>query len=157
MPDMLVKLYDLPAAFPEEVFEKQNIVIRRALAPDLVPVTRWIEKTFGAGWAGECTVAFARQPISCFIAIRDGEVIGFACHEATCRGFFGPTGVDPSCRGLGIGRRLLLECLQDMKNNGYAYAIIGGAGPVEFYEKSVGATAIAGSIPGIYRDMLKNL
>ena len=156
MPDMLVKLYNLPDTFPEEAFEKKGIIIRRAMAPDLVLIMRWIQKTFGPGWTGECAVAFSRQPISCFIAINEGRVIGFACHEATCRGFFGPTGVESGFRGLGIGRRLLLECLQDMKNNGYAYAVIGGAGPIDFYVKSIGATVIDGSVPGIYKDMLKN-
>ncbi len=37
---------------------------------------------------------------------------------------------------------------------GYAYAIIGGAGPTEFYTKAVGAVAIEGSTPGIYRGVL---
>lgn len=157
MPDMLVRLYDLPEIPLAADLDHPEIIIRRALAPDLVPVTDWIRKTFGTGWAGECTVSFARQPLSCFIAIKNGEVVGFACHEATCRGFFGPTGVDPSCRGLGVGRRLLFACLHDMKNQGYAYAIIGGAGPVEFYEKTVGATIIEGSTPGIYRHMLKDI
>ena len=82
-------------------------------------------------------------------------MIGFACHEATCKCFFGPTGVDESFRGMGIGTHLLFACLQDMKNAGYAYAIIGGAGPVEFYEKAVGAIVIEGSVPGVYKDMLR--
>lgn len=37
---------------------------------------------------------------------------------------------------------------------GYAYAIIGGVGPVAFYEKCVGARVIPDSTPGIYRDFL---
>ena len=39
-------------------------------------------------------------------------------------------------------------------DQGYGYAIIGGAGPIGFYEKSVGAIAIPGSSPGIYKGML---
>jgi hypothetical protein len=42
-----------------------------------------------------------------------------------------------------------------MAGQGYAYAIIGGVGPVEFYAKTVGAIVIAGSQPGIYGGMLK--
>ncbi len=38
---------------------------------------------------------------------------------------------------------------------GYAYAVIGWAGPTEFYEKTVGATIIEGSEPGIFRGPLK--
>ena len=38
---------------------------------------------------------------------------------------------------------------------GYAYAIIGDAGPVEYYKKTVGAVEIPNSHPGIYKNMLK--
>jgi len=37
---------------------------------------------------------------------------------------------------------------------GYAYGIIGGVGPAEFYRKACGAVPVDGSSPGIYRDML---
>jgi hypothetical protein len=49
-----------------------------------------------------------------------------------------------------------LACLQAMRAEGYAYAIIGGVGPAEFYAKTVGAVEIEGSTPGIYRGQLKN-
>jgi len=39
---------------------------------------------------------------------------------------------------------------------GYAYGIIGGAGPTEFYERAVGATVILDSVPGIYADPIKS-
>lgn len=155
MPDMLVRLYDLPPAPPAD-FGDSGIEVRRALAYERQTVLRWVAETFGPGWEGECAIAFTRQPVSCFIAIRNGRVVGFACHEATCRGFFGPTGVEESCRGLGIGTGLLFACLQDMRNQGHAYAFIGGAGPVDFYRKTVGAVVIEGSVPGIYRPPLKN-
>ena len=41
-----------------------------------------------------------------------------------------------------------------MKERGYAYAIIGSAGPKDFYRKAVGAIGIEGSIPGAYRNMV---
>jgi predicted N-acetyltransferase YhbS len=53
-------------------------------------------------------------------------------------------------RGRGIGRALLLAALQAQKDQGYAYAIIPGVGPAEYYAKAVGATLIEGSSPGIY-------
>ncbi|ULJ72279.1 GNAT family N-acetyltransferase [Rhizobium gallicum] len=153
--DMLVKLYELK---PDRALEKrlldQDILIRRVLAPELNALTSWIKPRFGAGWASEATVATMRQPPSCFVAVKDGELIGFACHEATAKGFFGPTGVDVSARGHGVGQALLLTTLLDMHAQGYAYGIIGGAGPMEFYRRSVGAIPIEGSVPGIYRDML---
>src|SRR5262249_36582770 len=92
---------------------------------------------------------------SCFIATASGELRGFACYESTRRNFFGPMGVAAPARGEGIGSALLLGCLHAMAGLGYAYAIIGGVGPAEFYPRVVGATEIEGSTPGIYRDRLK--
>jgi hypothetical protein len=42
-----------------------------------------------------------------------------------------------------------------LRELGYAYGIIGGAGPTEFYERTVGATIIPESVPGIYADPIK--
>ena len=44
-----------------------------------------------------------------------------------------------------------------MRANGYAYAIIGGVGPAEYYRKSVGARLIEGSNPGIYKGILSHV
>jgi GNAT superfamily N-acetyltransferase len=153
--DMLVKLYELKAD-PElnARIAEQGITIRRVLAPELNALTAWIEPRFGSGWVAEATVATMRQPPTCFIAIQNDELIGFACHEATAKGFFGPTGVDTVARGKGVGQALLLTTLLDMYAQGYAYGVIGGAGPMEFYRRSVGAVPIEGSEPGIYRGML---
>jgi GNAT superfamily N-acetyltransferase len=153
--DMLVKLYGLKRdSALDGRMVSQGVVIRRVLAPELPALTSWIEPRFGAGWAAEATVATMRQPTTCFIAIKDEQLIGFACHEATAKGFFGPTGVDQAARGKGVGHALLLETLLDMHAQGYAYGVIGGAGPMEFYRRSVGAIPIEGSVPGIYRGML---
>jgi predicted N-acetyltransferase YhbS len=65
--------------------------------------------------------------------------------------------VDPSLRGHGIGKILLIECLEAMRAQGYAYAIIGGVGPAAFYSKAVGAALIPGSDPGIYKGILSEV
>ena len=57
-------------------------------------------------------------------------------------------------QGGGIGRALLLRSLAAMRAEGYAYAVIGGVGPQEFYKKCGGAMLIPDSVPGIYRDFL---
>ena len=94
--DMLVKLYDLPESRTlRERLAKAGISVRRALAPEKHKVTAWIRDNFSEGWVSETEVAFSRQPVSCFIAVKDGRITGFACHDATCRNFFGPTGVTP--------------------------------------------------------------
>ena len=155
MADMLVKLYDLPEVEPDiRRLGELGIAIRRAMPSEKHLVTQWVRRTFGAGWASECDVAFGREPVSCFIATGGGKIVGFCCYESTCRNFFGPMGVAETHRGRGVGRALTLSSLQAMRQMGYAYAIIGGVGPADFYTKVAGAVEIEGSSPGIYRDRL---
>jgi hypothetical protein len=153
--DMLVKLYDLPpSAAALARLRDQGIAIRRALAPEKHRVVAWVRQTFSEGWSSEAEVAFARQPVACFIAVKEGHIMGFACHDATCRNFFGPTGVAPEARKGGVGTGLLFACLEAMREQGFGYAIIGGVGPAEYYAKTVGAMPIEGSEPGVYRGLL---
>lgn len=154
MQDLLVRLYALPqldAALA--ACASHGVGIRRALAPEKHAVRDWVRAQFASSEA-EVEAAFAHVPVRCFIAVRAGVMLGFACHDVTCRNFFGPEGVAPAERGRGIGRALLLAALHAQRAQGYAYAIIGGAGPAEFYARTAGAVAIAGSTPGIYGGML---
>lgn len=156
MPDMLVKLYDLPDAEPLiRSLSARRIVVRGAMPYEKHIVTQWVRSTFGRGWESECAVAFSNHPASCFIATEAAEVIGFACYDSTCLNFFGPMGVATNRRRLGIGRALFLACLHAMRAKGFAYAIVGSTQSTEFYAAAAGATAIEGSTPGIYRDRLK--
>jgi hypothetical protein len=156
MPDLLVPLLKLPPLEPDlTALRKQGIVVRRAHSFEITPVRDFILTHFGTGWADEVMPCFSRLPVSLYIAVHDGAVVGFGAYEATRRNFFGPTGVAESERGKGVGKALLLACMWGLYDMGYAYGIIGGAGPVEFYAKVVGATIIPDSVPGIYTDMLK--
>ncbi len=154
MPDMLVKLYELPQNASSAAPKNDDITIRRAMAPDKIKIVQWVQEHSSVSAAGECDVCFSKTPISCFVATRGKEIVGYACYDATAPNFFGPTRVLDTEQGGGIGKALLLRCLGAMKAAGYAYAIIGGVGPKEFYEKTVGATLIEGSSPGIYKDFL---
>ena len=151
MADMLVRLYDLPALAPAiDRAARHGVSLRRPQVWEKALLIAWVRDTFSPGWALECEAAFTRQPAACFIAIAAAAVVGFACHDCTRANFFGPTGVAPSERGQGVGSALVLACLHAMRDAGYAYAIIGGVGPAEFYAKTVDAQPIAGSTPGIY-------
>ena len=153
---MLVRLYDLRDASPQlDALRAKGIEVRRALAPERHIVVGWVREHFGEAWASESEVSFGRLPISCFRAQRGQELLGFACYDATAKAFFGPTGVLESEREQGIGTALLLVTLAAMAAEGYAYAIIGGVGPADFYAKAVGAVPIAGSTPGIYAHYLR--
>lgn len=153
---MLVRLYDLPEASTRvETLRARGIEVRRAIAPERHVVVSWVREQFGDGWASECEISFGRLPISCFRAQRGQEVLGFACYDASAKAFFGPTGVLEREREQGIGTALLLVALHAMAAEGYAYAIIGSAGPADFYAKAVGAVPIPGSTPGIYAHLLR--
>lgn len=157
MPDMLVKLYVLPPLEPHIAQQTEHsISIRRAIATEKYLVLAWVKAHFGNAWVSEAEVAFAHIPVGIFIATKDGQMIGFACYDTTRRGFFGPIGVGEAGRGKGTGTALLLACLHDMWAQGYGYAVIGGAGPAEFYAKMVGAISIPDSVPGVYAGMLRN-
>jgi GNAT superfamily N-acetyltransferase len=156
MTDMLVKLYNLPPLEPEiAALSAVDITIRPCIAPEKHLILAWIEQNFSRYWMSECDVSFSRTPPTCWIAVENKQLIGFACYDCTCKNFFGPTGVLEAARGRGVGKALLLACLHSMRSQGYGYAIIGGVGPVEFYQKTVGAVVIADSTPGIYGGMLK--
>jgi GNAT superfamily N-acetyltransferase len=157
MKDMLVRLMELPeiSALEARLQEKETITFRKAIAPELHLVRDWVMEQFGAYWKSEVEVAFSRQPVSCWIAQRGNELLGFACYESTARNFFGPTGTLESERGKGIGKVLLIKALESLREMGYAYAIIGGVGPIEFYEKAVGAKVIEGSETSIYQNLLR--
>ncbi|OGO51170.1 MAG: hypothetical protein A2148_08835 [Chloroflexi bacterium RBG_16_68_14] len=153
MPDMLVRLYDLPD--PTLYYlraEEAGASVHRAQPWNHSAVRKFVEEHFSSRWADEAELAFVRQPISMFIAMTGQEIIGFAAYEVTTRDYFGPTGVREDWRGRGIGASLLFRCLAALWEMGYAYAIIGGVGEaLQFYEKLCGAFSIPGSEQGIYK------
>lgn len=154
MPDLLVKLYDIPSC--EGLIGKlstEGIQIKRAMSADLTAIRRFITNEFSLQWADEATRAILRSPSSCYIAVEKGVIVGFAAYDATAKGFFGPTGVKESMRGRGVGKALYLKCLHSMYECGYAYGIVGAAGPVGFYQKQANAMVIPDCWPGEYKNL----
>lgn len=153
MADLLVNLY-APGLRPATVRDG-SIRITRALPPNREEILEFVGEHFGRQWAGECATALALQPVGCFVAVQNLAVIGFACYNATAKGFFGPIGVRQDVRAAGVGGALLAHCLDAMRQDGYGYAIIGGGSDVAgFYQKAAGAVIIEGSEPGIYSRMV---
>lgn len=152
---MLVRLYALPALEPSLAHARSlGVLVRRSLVVEKPRLLAWVDLHFPA-WHAEVEVTYARVPVTAFIAIRAQAVVGFACYDALCPNFFGPSAVDASERRHGIGRALLLSALHAQHAQGYAYAIVGGVGPAEFYARSAGATLIEGSSEGIYAGLLR--
>lgn len=157
MPDLLVRLYDLPQdVSPAHGIRIPGLVLRAPMAHEKIKVVEWVRANFGDGWASECDIAFCRQPICCIIAADASGILGFSCWEVAAKGFFGPMGVVETSRRRGVGGAILLKSLRAMESQGYAYAVIGGVGidSAGFYSKIVDCMEILGSSPGIYADRL---
>lgn len=141
--DMIANLYRLPQEeFPD------SFKIKRAFVGDKEKILEFIGTHFQKSWVYEAEHALMDTISKCFIATKNGEVIGFACFDATARGYFGPIGVHPDYRHEKIGKALLLRTLHSMREYGYGYAVIGWVGDAEpFYRKIVGAEFIPGGDP----------
>jgi GNAT superfamily N-acetyltransferase len=156
MADLLVNLLKLPPLAPAvKDMGARGVLVRRANPFEQTPMRRFVEKEFAVGWADEISVAYARQPVTLFVATKGTKILGFAAYECTRRAFLGPMGVAKSARGQGIGTALLLAAMWGLYEMGYVYGIIGGVGPVEFYRRTVGAIEIPESTPGIYTNILR--
>ncbi|NAY90506.1 GNAT family N-acetyltransferase [Muricauda sp. JGD-17] len=157
MQDMLVRLLGLPdiTEKEKELMENHQVIFKRPIPPEKSIVVNWVREHFSPNWADEVESSFSALPINCFIAQRDQDILGFACFESTAKNFFGPTGVLSSERGKRIGEVLLIKALGALREMGYAYAIIGGVGPVEYYKKTVNAHVIEKSERSIYQNLLK--
>ncbi len=170
MPDLLVKLYELPdiSRLIDNLQEK-GIIIRRAFSPERHTLVQWVGEQWGTVWADETGAAISQEPSTCLIAVQKNldypvgqdpydqspqRLVGFACYNARYKGLFGPTGVREDYRGQGIGKALLVATLKTMWDSGYVYAVIYWAGPIDFYAKAVGATVIPGSEPGPFQGYL---
>jgi len=128
----------VPATFRAPAPE--GIAIERVLedvdvaAVDALVAHHWPE------WTPETSVGLAQG--SCFAGFdRDRRAVGFACHSVNRAGWFGPTGTDPACRGVGIGHALLAEVCRDAMVSGYADVEISWIGPMRFYAKAGGSVS----------------
>lgn len=154
MTDLLVKLYDLPDFDATDRLARHGVTIRRAIPPERHVVVDFAGSFFTA-WASECGFAFSALPVPVWIASAQDRIVGFACAEATAKGFFGPTGVADDWQGKGVGAALLFATLRGMREAGYGYAVIGGVSDaLEFYKKWLDVFEVPGSEPGVYRGML---
>jgi GNAT superfamily N-acetyltransferase len=140
--DLLVDLY--AQDFKKELLD---IKVKRVLSTDSDSVVDFIQKRFSPRWASEVKSSLYQANPSCFIAVDEKQIVGFACYNATAKGFFGPMGVDENYRKKGIGTSLVIHCLEAMYFDGYAYAIIGGVSErtQPFYHHICGSTPIENS------------
>jgi hypothetical protein len=157
MVDLLVKLYDIPDTTPVMVHMlTQGVEIRRPWAGEMEQVVSWVNHHFGLRAASECRVAFARVPVSSFIAVAEGKLLGYAVYDVIRRGIFGSMGVLPDFQDYEIDRALLLNSLHSMWHEGYGYVAITGVTDelLSFYQTVARAVPISNSTPGLMAGLL---
>jgi len=127
-------------AEPEARLGARGITVRRAESGDTQAVLAVVQ-THWPLWCAEVTNALSHAPISLYLALRPGRLLGFAAYDTNNlgTGWFGPMGTVPGAEGQGLGRVLLWRCLRDQKAQGHPTAIIPWVGPIDFYRRYAGA------------------
>jgi mycothiol synthase len=134
------RLFDTDAARVEAGLRAHGIELRRATPEDRPRVREWMAKEFPGGWEAEADVTFTLSPIPLWLAFRGEAIVGFVAYdEDLFAGGFGPTGVEESLRGRGIGVALLYRSLAEMQAIGYTECEVGWIGPARFYSRAVEA------------------
>ncbi|GAA1896689.1 GNAT family N-acetyltransferase [Asanoa iriomotensis] len=111
-----------------------GVAVRRAVPADVPGLVEFAVSQFGPGWGAEIAGSAGIH-----FAVRDGDVLGFACWGSSRPSYFGPMGTAPAARGLGVGGVLLRRCLREQQAAGLSSAQIGWVGPVPFYSANAGA------------------
>lgn len=127
-------ILDLDARLSAE----EGVSVAPVSAADLPELMPFIVQHFGWDWYRHAQdyllEYFGDSPHRiCFLVARQrGEIIGY-CQQRGER--FGPFGVNPARRNLGIGRVLLFRCLAEMsaRHNYYAYFLWTGESAARLY------------------------
>lgn len=119
--------------------QEDGLTIRPVMSADLPELMPFIVRYFGWDWfrhAQEYLLDLfggnGTQQICFLVARQHGEIVGY-CQQRLER--FGPFGVDPARRNLGIGRLLLFRCLATMsaRHNYFAYFLWTGEDAARLY------------------------
>ncbi|PFM49626.1 GNAT family N-acetyltransferase [Bacillus cereus] len=120
--------------------------VRKANPSDFEQLASFVNEEFGERWLRSLEYGFRtyKENLPIYIAEQEEVIVGFACYDVVRgkKGLFGPMGTAKQNRVKGVGKELLHRCLHSMKQDGYEYAIIGQAGPIEFYERNCDARLI---------------
>jgi predicted N-acetyltransferase YhbS len=136
---------DLASAPLDTVAEERRLIgadveVHRLARHEVEAFGAYLAKDWHWEWTIEPLRSLQRDPVSCFVATVHDEHVGFAAYDLAGPTSFGPMGVRPDLRRYGIGGVLLKRCLADMRAKGYSAADIQWVGPIDYYNRQVGAT-----------------
>lgn len=125
----------------------QQISIRKANAEDCEWLKRDLRSKWTSSWIDQVLAAVSPRTIASnfgdsglYVACREERCVGFCAWGVNRPNQVGPLGTDPQCRGRGVGRVLLLRCLEDQVARGIAPIELSWAGPLGFFSRHFGAT-----------------
>jgi len=140
-----LRLYTYPhrVSRVQEQLQKDSIDLRTASPSEKQELCDWIERQFTIFWSNETEYAFAKRNPSVVIAKdRRGNILGFATFDGVAPGRFGPTGVDQSQRGRGLGTVLLFDAFQAMREAGQEMAVVHWTDLLFFYTQIPGLCGV---------------
>lgn len=124
----------------EQKLVDQGITICRATVKTK-PLLDDFLKPFWPSWQAEVGTSLLCDLPAVHVALADRAVVGFSAYDGNNQGtgWFGPMGTHPDYRGMGIGKVLSARCLQDLRAQGLAQAIIPWVSETSLYESQLGA------------------
>jgi mycothiol synthase len=144
--DAVNMLVDLGSRAWDTTAEEQRLsaagyTVRRLDRADRQQFHDWLQAVWGPIWSWEAMSTLENDPISTFVARKDGHFGSFASYNATSfPNSFGPTGTADQERRSGLGRVLFYRCMRDLRERGYAQAEVCWVGPVAYYARIADAT-----------------
>lgn len=110
--------------------------VRRLRPDDREQFSGWLREVWGPTWEYEATASLQNDPVSTWLATRNGQICAFASYNVTAfPNGFGPTGTDEALRGRGLGRVLFYRCMSDLRHLGHSECEVCWVGPVGFYAR----------------------
>lgn len=117
----------------EATLAPKGYAFRRMEESDRSALDRYLSTHWSSGWHYEGLSALSASPATGHIALKDGEIVGFAVYDIARPGWFGPIGTNQELHGQGIGTVLLHRCYHDWQLQGRKVGEVAWIGPMYFY------------------------
>jgi len=140
--DLSLEGFQGPSGQRVERLAAAGIEVRRARhGDDRDALARHVRRLWSDIWLRETAIAVEKELPPLFLALRDGQIVGFAGHGIYRPSFYGPIATDPAEQRHGVGAVLSALALADMASRDVKTAQIGWVAEtaIPFYSRTSGA------------------
>ena len=139
--DLSLEGFRGPSEDQVERLAAAGIEVRRARHEDRDALAQHVRRLWPDIWLRETGIAVERETPPLFLALRDGQIVGFAGHGIYRPSFYGPIATDPAEQRHGVGAVLSALALADMASRDVKTAQIGWVAEtaIPFYSRTSGA------------------